>query len=80
MNLKDALLCINCDEVFTAAGCACNPQCPSCASSVFVPLSAWLGTWTALEHSDGETNRVMLDGASTIRPRIEIVHSRPIAA
>jgi hypothetical protein len=78
MNLKDALLCINCDEVFAAAGSHGNPRCPRCASSVFVPLSAWVQTWTALEK--GETNRLMRGGASTERPRMEIVHSTTIAA
>ena len=80
MNLKDALLCINCDEVFTAVGSPCNPRCPSCASSVFVPLSAWVQTWTALENSQGEATRAMRDGTSTKRPRMEIIRSTPIAA
>ena len=75
MNLKDALLCINCDEVFTAVGSACNPRCPSCASSVFAPLSAWVQTWAALENSQVEAKRVMRDGASTGRPRMEIIRS-----
>jgi rubredoxin len=78
MNLKDALLCINCDEVFTAAGSHGDPRCPICASSVFAPLSAWVGTWTALEK--GGVNRLMHDGVSTIRPRMEVVHSTPTAA
>jgi hypothetical protein len=80
MNLKDALLCINCDEVFTAAGSRGNPRCPSCASSIFVPLSAWVRTSTAPENSQGETNRLMRDGVATIRSRMEIVHSTPTAA
>jgi hypothetical protein len=80
MNLKDALLCINCDEVFTAAGSACNPRCPSCASSIFVPLSAWVGTWTALDHAHGETSKIGQGSASTVRPRMEIVDSGAIAA
>jgi hypothetical protein len=78
MNIKDAFLCIDCDEVFTIVGSRCNPRCPICASSVLVPLSAWVQTWTALEKS--ETNRIMRDGASTERPRLEIVRSTPIAA
>jgi hypothetical protein len=78
MNLKDALLCINCDEVFTAAGSAGNPRCPVCASSVFSPLSAWVQTWTALEK--GGTNRAMWGDASTKDPRLEIIHPTPIAA
>jgi hypothetical protein len=78
MNLKDALLCINCDEVFTAAGSYVNPRCPICASSVFAPLSAWVGTWTALEK--GGMNRLMRDRVSTERPRMEVVHATTIAA
>jgi len=78
MNLKDALLCINCDEVFKAAGSRVNPRCPICASSVFAPLSAWVGTWTALE-KDG-MNRLMRDGVPTERPRMKVVHATTIAA
>ena len=80
VNLKDAFLCIDCDEVFMIEGSPCNPQCPRCASSVFAPLSAWVQTWTALETTQGETNRVTQGGASTKRPRLEIIHSTPIAA
>jgi hypothetical protein len=79
MNLKDALLCIDCDEVFTVEGSSCIPRCPHCASSVFAPLSAWVQTWTALERAQGGTNRKMRDGASAKRPRLEIVHPTSIA-
>ena len=78
MNIKDAFLCIDCDEVFTVVGSPCNPRCPICASSVLVPLSAWVQTWTALEK--GGTNRAMRGGASTKGPRLEIIHSTPVAA
>jgi hypothetical protein len=80
MNLKDAFLCIDCDEVFTIEGSPCNSQCPRCASSVFAPLSAWVQTWTALENAQDETSRVARDGTSTKRPRLEMIHSTPIAA
>ena len=78
MSLKDALLCINCDEVFTAARSRVNPRCPICASLVFTHLSAWVGTWTALEK--GGMNRLMRDGASTESLRMKVVHSTTIAA
>ncbi|MGA2107696.1 MAG: hypothetical protein ABSH25_08625 [Syntrophorhabdales bacterium] len=42
MNLRDAVLCIDCDKVFTIEGSPCNPRCPRCASSVLMPLSAWV--------------------------------------
>jgi hypothetical protein len=32
-NLKDASLCIACDEVLAIEGSPCNPQCPSCTST-----------------------------------------------
>ena len=80
MNLKDAFLCIDCDEVFAIEGSPCNPRCPRCASSVFAPLCAWVRSWPALGHSQGETTRAMRSGASTERPWLEIVHSTHVAA
>ncbi len=80
MNLKDAFLCIDCDEVFMIAGTSCNPQCPRCASSVFAPLSAWVQTWSHLENAQGETSGATRGSASTKRPRLEIIHSTHIAA
>ncbi len=78
MNLKNAFLCIDCDEVFTIVGSPCNPRCPSCASSVFAPLSAWVQTWAALEK--GGMDRVTRDNGPTKRPSLEIIRSTPIAA
>lgn len=80
MNLKDALLCIDCDEVFTIEGSSCNPTCPRCASSVLAPLSAWVQTWKALENSQGERKKATRDGPSTKRPELEIIYSTLIAA
>ncbi len=80
MNLKDALLCIDCDEVFTFEGSVCNPRCPSCASSIFVPLSGWVQTWTAYDSLKGETSTRTCADESKKRRRIEIVHIAPIAA
>jgi PHP family Zn ribbon phosphoesterase len=70
MKLKDAFLCIDCDEVFTTEGSRCNPRCPTCASSVLMPVSAFLQTLAAPERGKDET----------ARPRLEIVHTTPIAA
>ena len=80
MNLKDAFLCIDCDEVFAFEGSPCNPRCPRCASSVFAPISAWVQSWAVLDHSQGEMTRAMSAGASTKRPRLEIIHSTHVAA
>ncbi len=80
MKLKDTLLCIDCDEVFTAEGHTCNPRCPSCDSSVFAPLACWVQTWTAFEKSEDEPNRVTRHGTSTKERGMEIVHPKPIAA
>jgi len=76
MNLRDALLCIDCDEVFAAEGSPCNPRCPSCGSPVFAPLAGWIQTWTAFD----ETGSVTRYGASTRNRRVETVHPVPIAA
>ncbi len=70
MNLKDAFLCIDCDEVFIIGGSPCNPRCPRCASSVFAPLSAWVQTSAAFDHTQEKK----------VRPRLEIIHPTPIAA
>ena len=70
MNIKDAFLCIDCDEVFAIHDSPTNPRCPRCASSVFAPLSAWVGIRAAPGY-------VQADEA---RPRLEIVHAAPIAA
>jgi hypothetical protein len=78
MKLRDMLLCIDCDEMFTIEGSRCNPRCPICASSVLMPLSAFVQTWTAFEK--GGTNRLMRGNASTNGPRLEIIHPTPIAA
>jgi len=70
MNLKDAFLCIDCDEVFIIGGSPCNPRCPRCASSVFAPLSAWVQTSAAFDHTQEKK----------VRPRLEIIRPTPIAA
>jgi hypothetical protein len=80
MHLKDALLCIDCDEVFTAEGSPCNPRCPKCASSVFSPLSAFLSTWVAFERSLGESNGAASEDVRAKRRKMEIVRSMLIAA
>ena len=79
-NLKDAFLCIDCDEVFAIEGSPRNPRCPRCASSVFASSSAWVRSWPALDHSKGEMVRAMRIGAFTERPGLEIVRSTHIDA
>jgi hypothetical protein len=79
MKLKDALLCIDCDEVFSVGESGCNPRCPSCSSSVFAPLANWVQTWVAFEKVDGGS-RVAPYGTSTKKRRMEIVRPTPIAA
>jgi hypothetical protein len=80
MNLKDAMLCIDCDEVFTIEGPTTNPRCPRCASSVFVPLSLWVPTWAALDYAHDGDNRILLKSASIGKPVLRIVHPAPVAA
>jgi hypothetical protein len=42
MRLANALLCIDCDEVFEPAGSIV--ACPKCGSAVFAPVAAWVPT------------------------------------
>ena len=79
MNLKDAMLCIDCDEVFTAKE-PCNPQCPSCASSVYVRLSVWVPSWTAFGKLQGEASSVPSLNTSRKKRGIGIIHPTDIAA
>jgi hypothetical protein len=80
MKLKKMFLCIDCDEVFTTEGSPCNPQCPTCASSVFMPLSVWIQTMTAFERGTGEAERVTCDYVAEKQGRIALVYSTPAAA
>ena len=80
LNLKDALICIDCEEVFVVQGSRCNPRCPACASSVCVPLSSWIGTGNTLDHGVDEAHAAAQDEAPANRRRMEIVHSTLIAA
>jgi len=80
LNLKDALICIDCEEVFIVQGSRCNPRCPSCASSVCVPLSSWIGTGTSLDHGADEAHMAAQNDTPARRRRMEIVHPTPIAA
>ncbi len=80
MNLNDALLCIDCDEVFTTEGAPCNPRCPTCGSSVFALLSAWVQPWATFERSQRAAGRAGLYGTSTTPRRMEIVRRATKAA
>jgi hypothetical protein len=80
LNLKDTLICIDCEEVFIPQGSRCNPRCPACASSVCIPLSSWIGTEQSLDNGKGDAHMAAQDEAPAIRRRMEIVHSTPIAA
>ena len=80
MNLKDAMLCIDCDEVFVIEGSPANPRCPRCASPIMFPLSAWVPTWATLEHTQNETGMITLRAASIKRPGLKIVHPESKAA
>ena len=80
MNLKDALLCIDCDEVFVVEESSCNIRCPVCTSSVFTRLSVWVKSWPAYENSEGRAKSAVRDEAPAKRRGMEIVRSTPIAA
>lgn len=42
MKVDDALVCLNCDEVYDRESGAC----PACASDHFHPLNDWLQPWS----------------------------------
>ena len=75
MNLRDAVLCIDCDEVFAIEGTPCNPRCPLCASSVLMHLSAWVQTWTAPEHGAADAEDARVKDHTT-----DVAHPTPMAA
>ncbi len=56
MKLKDAYLCMECDEVFSVTG-RTNPSCPSCTSRSYAPLAAWVETQTHAEKKREKKSR-----------------------
>jgi len=80
MQLRDALLCIDCDDIFTLEEHTCNPRCPRCGSSVFAPLASWVQTWKAFEKSGDETNMIARFRASDKTAGVKIIRRKPIAA
>ncbi len=47
MKLRDARLCINCDEVYEAIGA--YGRCPACASEAFRLICEWIPTVAEFE-------------------------------
>ena len=45
MKLKDAFLCVECDEIFEGN----NVVCPSCMSRSTAPISGWITSWSAYD-------------------------------
>jgi hypothetical protein len=43
MRLANALLCIDCEEIFEPAEHT-GVACPKCGSRVFAPIAAWVAT------------------------------------
>ncbi len=80
MKLRDALLCIDCDEVFTAEGSACNARCPRCGSQVSVSMTVWLPAWNAYDNPRPVPTFHRGNGAVAKRRRMKLVHATPIAA
>ncbi len=79
MNLKDALLCLDCDEIFSTRTTSCNAQCPRCASSAFAPLSTWVQDWTTFAKTQDERDDAP-QAASSRKHRIFLVRKAPAAA
>ncbi len=79
MNLKDALLCIDCDEIFTAERASSNLHCPNCGSSVFAYLSTWVQSWAVFDRVQARTDDITPLSIPKKR-RIGIVHTTHRAA
>jgi anaerobic ribonucleoside-triphosphate reductase len=64
MKLKDARLCIDCDEVYEAEGLsAC---CPSCKSESFSLITRWLPSVDAfVRWVDGKKKNVTEDASTS---------------
>ncbi len=56
MKLKDAYLCMECDEVFAVTG-RTNPSCPSCTGRSFAPLAEWVQTKKHFEKQQQKKQR-----------------------
>lgn len=57
MKLKEAYICVQCEEIFSPTDCYRfatieMAACPSCGNSVTFPVSRWLKTCSNTEHKD----------------------------
>lgn len=67
MKLRDARLCIDCDEVYEAEGT--YARCPSCGSESFALISRWIPTLNQSESWLNERQRrgvVVSTGLTTV--------------
>lgn len=67
MKLRDARLCINCDEVYEAG---IYGYCPACGSEVFGLLSSWIPSMEDSELNEREGGDVASSTALKVRNTI----------
>ena len=68
MNMKDALLCLDCDEIFT------GECCPVCLNRISVYVSEYLGSMGENNHGKSDS-KVEDEVQSEIRGNLEAVES-----
>lgn len=59
MNLRDARLCLDCEELHT------EDQCPVCASEAFSFVIRWIPSNDARQRSTSDENAQSIDDART---------------
>lgn len=71
MKLRDARLCINCDEVYEAQGV--YSRCPSCASESFRLICEWIPTVAEFERWVDERQGGEAAASTALLPQIQEV-------
>ena len=70
MRLKDAYLCVDCDEVFTLNR-ASGYKCPNCGSDSYGPLQRWTG-WMQDTEVERVEKEMIYEGLDNVFGRIEL--------
>ena len=70
MRLKDAYLCVDCDEVFTLSRSS-GYKCPNCGEESFGSLERWMGRMDDTEVRR-EEKEMIYEGLDNVFGRIEL--------
>lgn len=68
MNLKDAMLCLDCDELGLKA-----THCPLCASRTVVDLSKWIKPRDQTAEKIGKARNVLMHEVEEMKSKIEFM-------